>query len=455
MRLSFPPFSPRIAAASILGVGGIVSAVVTYPGSLEDDSYVQLIEGRYGSYSNWHPAIMSWLLGISDWIQPGAGFFVLFQALLAFSALVSLFWLPKRVTWAAVAAAALFLCLPQLFMFQATVWKDALFADASLAGFVCLAHAATRWQTRRLRIVLIGGVALLLALAVLARQNGFIILPCAVVALGMVAAVREKQWQSGIVYGAALLIASAVIVLVAHALLELRSDGSPSRTEQIKILQMYDITGMVKARPGLELPILEKSAPTLARIIRTDGVRLFSPMKNDTLELDKALVNALDATPAPVLGRQWRSLIARHPGTYLTVRAELFRWVFSAPDVSQCHPYHVGNEGDPDDLKELGMRPRIDRRDRVLFDYGKAFIGTPVFAHPVYAFIALGALVFLLRRRRPADFAMAGLLAAALLFSLSFFVISIACDYRYLFLLDLSALAAALYVLADPTKKGA
>jgi hypothetical protein len=35
-------------------------------------------------------------------------------------------------------------------------------------------------------------------------------------------------------------------------------------------------------------------------------------------------------------------------------------------------------------------------------------------------------------------------------------VISIACDYRYLYVLDLSAIAAALYLLADwSTKKGA
>ena len=74
-----------------------------------------------------------------------------------------------------------------------------------------------------------------------------------------------------------------------------------------------------------------------------------------------------------------------------------------------------------------------------------------MFAHPVYAAVVLLALVALLRRRRPQDLAMAGLLAAALVFSLSFFVISIACDYRYLYVLDLSAIAAALYLLADPT----
>ena len=452
MRLSLPPLSPRIAAASIIGLGALISAVVTFPGSMEDDSYVQLLEGRYGSYGNWHPAIMSWLLGISDAISPGAGAFVLFQELLAFGALISLMWLPRRVFWAAVAAAAVTVCLPQFFIFHAIVWKDALFADAALAGFVCLAHAAARWQTPRLRFAMIGGATIFLALAVLARQNGFVILPCAVVALGIIATLQERDWRTGIAYAAALLFASVAIVLLASAALSLRSDGSPSRTEQIKILQMYDITGMVKADPGMGLPILEKSAPNFARLIRRDGVRLFSPIKNDTLEYDAALVAALDHTPASVLGKQWRSLILHRPGAYLALRAKLFRWVFSPPDVALCHPYHVGNEGDAEDLKDLGMSTRMDRRDVALREYGKTFIGTPVFAHPTYALIAIAALVFLLRRRRPEDWAIAGLLAAALLFSLSFFVISIACDYRYLFLLDLSALAASIYVLADPAR---
>lgn len=276
MRRFLPPLSPRIAAASIIGAGGLLSAVVTYPGSLEDNSYVQLLEGRYGSYGNWHPAIMSWMLGISDAIGPGAGAFVLFQELLAFGALISLFWLPRRVSWAAVAAAAVIVCLPQFFMFQAIVWKDALFADAALAGFVCLAHAATRWQRPRFRFAMIGGAAVFLSLAVLARQNGFVILPCAIAALGIIAAMREEEWRTGVAYGAALLFGSVAIVLLAGAALSLRSDGSPSRTEQIKILQMYDITGMVKADPGMELPVLEKSAPNFARLIRSDGVRLFS-----------------------------------------------------------------------------------------------------------------------------------------------------------------------------------
>ena len=54
-------------------------------------------------------------------------------------------------------------------------------------------------------------------------------------------------------------------------------------------------------------------------------------------------------------------------------------------------------------------------------------------------------LTFLIRRGETADIAIAGLLTGALLFSASFAVVSIACDYRYLVFLDFAVLAAALH----------
>jgi hypothetical protein len=359
------------------------------------------------------------------------------------------------VSWAAVAAAAVVVGLPQLLLYQAIVWKDVLFADASLAGFVCLAHAAARWNMKRFRFAAVGGAVSFVALATLARQNGAIVLLCAALTLGAIAAATERRRRTAIVYGAAFLVTGAVLVFAINAALQVRSDGSPGTSAQVKLLQFYDTVGMVKSQPGLTLAVLDKQSPALAKAIRGDGVRLFTPERNDTLASSAPLVTALDATPAPVLTRQWLELVRSHPGAYLALRAELFRWVFAAPDALPCHPYDVGEDGDPADMAALGMRPRYDRRDAMLNAYGKAFVGTPIFSHPAFGFPALLALALLLRRRRPADLAMAGLLAATGLFTLSFFVISIACDYRYLYALDLSAIAAALYLLSDwPTKKG-
>ena len=67
--------------------------------------------------------------------------------------------------------------------------------------------------------------------------------------------------------------------------------------------------------------------------------------------------------------------------------------------------------------------------------------------------LALGLLIFYLRRRGTADIAMAGMLAGALAFAASFFFVSVACDYRYLYPLDLAAMLALFHVFAAPPSK--
>jgi hypothetical protein len=54
--------------------------------------------------------------------------------------------------------------------------------------------------------------------------------------------------------------------------------------------------------------------------------------------------------------------------------------------------------------------------------------------------------VLLVRRGRPGDAAMAAMLASALAFTACFVIISFACDYRYLYALDLSVMVAVLHL---------
>jgi hypothetical protein len=446
---------PRVIATAVLAGGALVTAAVNYPGSLSYDSFVQLLEGRSASYGGWHPPVMSWLLGLFDAVVPGAGLFMLFDTALAFGALLSILWLRPKAGWGAVAAAVVIACLPQLFLYQGIIWKDVLFADACLAGFVCLAWAAARWNRTRLRFTMLAAGALFLALATLARQNGAVVVPCAAAALGAIAFACEKQWRHAAAYAAGGLALVTLLVLAGHAALQTRVDEDAAGTAgQFKLLALYDLVGMTKTDPTLSLPVLDKSAPELAARIRGNGVRLFTPARNDTLVASQQLQDVFADTDNGVVMAQWREAALDHPGLYLGLRARLFGWVFATPNLVQCYAYHVGAEGDPLDLKTLGMRPRFDARDRWLQDFGDFFVGTPAFSHVFYAALALAALVLLLRRREPADLAMAGLLGAALLFTLTFFVISIACDYRYLYALDLSAIAATLYLTAG-TKKGA
>ncbi len=447
-------FSPTAAiSAAIVLAGFVFSLAVNWPGHLSYDSVIQLLEGRSGAYADWHPPVMSWLLGVGDALVPGTALFVVFDALLAFSAFLLLLLLRPRPSRWAVPVALVCVLMPQLLLYPAIVWKDVLFACAGVTGFACLALAAGRWANAPLRFALIAGAIVLLVLAALARQNGLIVLLSGLVALAWIAAQNaadRRPLRDAARYGGGALIAAIAVMGSAYAGLSTHFVGTSGPTRQIQLLQEYDIIGAVAADPGLSLPVLEKSDPVLEKLIRTIGVRVYSPERNDTLTNSHVLTAALNDADGATIGAQWRELVAGHPWLYLRVRAEVFRWVFLTPDLRVCLPYLVGISGPAPEMRELGLAPRWDDRDDALDAYAGAFVGTPILSHAAFALLAALLLAFLLRRRQPPDIAVAFLLIGAIGFALSFFAISIACDYRYLYFLDLSALVATFYVSLEP-----
>ena len=439
---------PRAVAAAIMLVGFVAMLAVNFPGHLEFDSIRQLLEGRSRVYSNWHPPIMSWLLGIADAMEPGAAPFFIFDAALAFGSIMSLLWLSPRPSWGSVVAAALVVALPQLFLFQAIVWKDMLFADACLAGFVCLAHAAVHWNSRNWRLVLLFCAAVFLALAILTRQSGAVILPCAAIAVGMIAG-RVSTWRRGLLHGAGFLLACGALTLGVNAALQMRASRALGPIEQIEDLQLYDIAGMLKRQPDLKLPILEREAPAMAARLYEKGAALYTPIQHDHLT-DDSVIHGLIIASVSAVAQQWRAVVLAHPATYLAVRAEDFSWLFFSLHPDECLIYEVGVSGTAADLEAARLQRRYDARDEWLDEhYAKPLVATPVLSHPAFAAAGLFSLFFVLRRRRPADIAMAGLLMATFLYALSFFFISIACQYRYLYAIDLSAIAALFYLAMD------
>jgi hypothetical protein len=183
-------------------------------------------------------------------------------------------------------------------------------------------------------------------------------------------------------------------------------------------------------------------------VLRTQGAALYSPLHNDPFAADDQVNDAISNAPDGVIGQAWRGLVLDHPLLYLRTRLAVFRQVLLTPDPFNCHFSPVGIDGPPQVLKALGLAARIRPRDQALADYARLFFATPVFSHLAWGVLALVLMIVLLRRRGDADLAVAGLLAAALLFTITFVIISIACDYRYLVFLDFSAMAGALYVSA-------
>lgn len=438
------PRAARLCTLLVIVAAWAACLALNWPGHFTWDSVLQLAEGRRGLYSGQHPPVMSWLLGLADAARPGAAAFVVLQATLVFGALAGFVTL-GRGSWLAVALAAAVAAFPQLILYPAIVWKDVLFAGSACAGFACLAWAGAAWDRRGWRWTLLGAAATLLGLATLARQNGAVVLPFAAGAVWWIAARREDA-RRALAPGAAFPVAAAVLVLAASAALDARVTGSGGVAEQWEHLQTYDLVGAAARDPAIRLGVLEARAPKLETLLRDDGVPVYSPSRIDTLS--DPIFTETDGHPALVqpLAEQWRALIVGHPLLYLRQRAAAFGWVLLTPKPSECVMVETGVDGDPDDLAGAGLKERETPRDRAMGDYAEAFSGTPAFSHALYGVAAIVCLVLLLRRRRDADIAVAAMLGGALAFAASFAVISIACDYRYLYFLDLAAMAAALYL---------
>ena len=441
----------RRVTAWLLVAGFVVCAAINLPGHLSYNSIMQLNEGRRGFYANWHPPMMSWLLGVFDGVWRGTALFTLFDMALFFGSLGALVWLKPGGTKAAIAVFVAMFFTPQVLLYEGIVWKDVLFADLSIAGFVALAVAGETWARARLRFGLLFAAFLLLSVATLVRQNGGVVLPAGVVALAWIAWQKSsaQKIRAAFLYGVSALAGAAVAVIAMHAALALRIPGDPSPAVGFRLLQFYDLIGAIKTKPSLELPYFEDDDTDLEHLMRTDGVKLYTPERNDTLAQSQALQRAYFQSPDETIPEEWHRLVTAHTGLYLRVRAEVFRWIVLTPDLAACRPVYSGIDGPANIMAKLGLKKRFDMRDAALDFYAKRFMGTPIFSHAFFLVLALAVLAFLFARRTASDIAMAFMLLSTLAFTLSFFVISIACDYRYLYFLDLATLTAVFHLSLD------
>jgi hypothetical protein len=432
--------TPRRLATLILLAGFAAMLALNAPGQLSYDSVAQLADGRSGAYNSWHPPLMAFALGLFDRLVPGTLLFLVFQGALMLAALLALLWLKPR-NWTAPLVALGIVLTPQWLLYQGEIWKDMLFADAAIAGFAALAVAAARGLSRPWLV----GSALLLTVAACTRQNGLVLLPVAAVTLGLIA---RRQGLKGWLYGAGFLFAALGLGAAVTLALAARGDHGDGASAQLRLGQSYDLAGAFSRQPGLALP-LSRTAPALDRLLRSRGAALYTPHHNDPMAADPAIGRAISGAPRGAIAQSWRTLVLEHPALYLQTRLAVFAALVRTPDAFACHFAPVGVDGAPQLMTALGLTPGIRPQDKMLAQYAQAFFATPVYSHLFWAALALVLMVVLLRRREPADLAVAGLLAGALLFALTFVIIAIACDFRYLAFLDLSAMAAALYSVSS------
>jgi hypothetical protein len=439
---------PAARAFRLVMAGGLLLVLAAnLPGQMSLDSVVALVEARTGIRQTWAPAVSSWLLKLFDHVLAGTGLYVTASASLLFLSLMSLVGLRGRSSWWAVLLGVAAIATPQLLIYQGIVWRDVLFANLSVAGFIMLAHAAKGWRGR-VPYLPLAGALVCLALATLVRQNGLLLLVAGAIVVGWSA--RGKR-GARLAWGLGFLIAAGALAFGINHLAQPAQVPEKLRLNSAAlILQHYDVVGAKAHSPSLKMGAIGAADPAARDLLESQAASQYSPSRVDTLDLDEAYRKALWRVPDKAMNAQWIDVLTHHPGAYLLHRADVFRWTLLTPDLMKCLPVQVGVEGPPDMLKTLNVQAGQDNQDRALNAYATRFYPTPVYSHLTWALVAVAMIGLLLRRRDPADWAIIGLLGGTLAFVASFAVISVACDYRYLYLLDLAAMVSLIYVALDP-----
>jgi hypothetical protein len=447
---------PANAFRAVIGGGLLLMLAANMPGQLSYDSIVELHEGHHHIRETWAPAFYSAVLAAADAIVPGTGLYLVGSALLLCSALLALRRLRPGTSWAGPIVALPLMLLPGILLTQGDIWKDVLFANLTIAAFVVQAHVAKVWPGTtpgrgRPWLALIG-IVVMLAAAGQARQNGLIAAVAAALAMAWI--VRAGGWRAMLGWAAGGLV---LVVLLSHLIgvwsLPRSAPQGEGRDKGLMVLQRYDLVGAMAHDPKLRLDDIRAADPQAEAMIRTRGVPLYSPERVDYMSQDPAVGAMLTRLPRGAVAKQWTQLLLRHPVPYLAHRWDAFVWVLATPDIDSCLPVYVGVDGPLDLVKDLRMVEGVTPPAQFLYNYASHFLDTPACNHVTYLVAALAVMVLLLMRREGPDIAMAALMLAALGFTASFFVISIACDYRYLYLLDLAAITGLIYLALDPPLK--
>lgn len=442
----------REAAWLVVAAGYILMLWQNLPGHLSVDSVIELHEGRFHVRETWGPAIFPFILGVFDRISPGTALYLIVSTLLLYGGWAALPALRRRASWWFVPVAAAAMLTPNILIYQGIVWHDVLFADTAAMGFILLAFAARDWEGARPPWLRLGAAVLSLSVAALVRQNGLVVLPIAALSLAWTA--RTGGWRRAAAWGLGwLAVAAATTAVLSVTALPQGPGFEKANAQGFRVLEVYDLMGGLARDPNLDLSHIERATPDIAAAMRQEARLYYSPQRIDFID-DAPHLGHLPMVPAKALQADWLHMVLHRPDLYWPMRLQVFRWTFATPVIDRCLPVYLGIDGPPKQMAALHLTRTWSDRDTGLYNYATWFYDTPVLSHVTYAALAVLLIVVLALRRDPADGPMAALLIGALAFAASYFPISLACDYRYMYFLDVAALTGLLYFAADPRLRG-
>ena len=413
MRVWPKPKRTPLLIAAMTAAGFALTLYVFYPGIMTFDALYVYKDMAKGFYGDWQSPVMIVLWSLIDPIAPGsASMFLLIATFywLAFGLLA--LTMARHSVWPALAL--LLAVSPPAFVFVGIIWRDVLFANTWLLAAALSFAAANR--DSKLRVPAQAMALGLLALGVLLRPNALAAAP--ILAAYILWPTRFSWKRAAILYAPAALGLFGLVQVVYYNVL------GATRQQPLHPIMVFDLGGIshfatTNVFPGSwtadETALITHGCyqPTAWDIYWTQEPCQFV-MKY--LEREKLFAS-------PALTDAWKHAIVSHPTAYLQHRAA-FMWNFLMGTNLTMWTL------DLDDTSKIifADNPRLMAL-KMLHD---ALKPTPLFRAGSWLLICIAVCAFAWRARNTPSGAFAiGVCGSAAVYTLTFFAVGVASDFRY------------------------
>ena len=415
---------------AILIAGWLVFLLGAYPGYMTTAAVDQLIDSRYGAFTDWHSPVMTEVWRIVGVVVSGpAGMLIVQSGLVLFGAYAIL---RRAVTARAAAiASACLLVFPPIMAGTAVVSQD-----GQLAGFLIASAAGITSPRRSIRLVGLG-----LAVLACGMRDGAAVAAMPIVVLGFVWSDGQRAWLRYGIAGVAWLAIAAAAAGLTLALVDNETRRPEAR------LATYDVVGVLAFADPIDdadvramLPGVPLTAETgLQRRARAvhgkpdqyaNGPdRLFEPRSGPA------------ETAAIIAGRH--RLVRAYPKPYAASRWYQFARVLGLAGANTSVVYTTII---PPSLRDPALHAAQRSAVQRLVSWPMRVLSGTVVFEP-YVYLAIAILVFPIAVRRRQRGACA-LLASGVAYELSWFVSAPDAEFRYShWLIACTALAVTLLVI--------
>ncbi len=414
------------------------------PGQMSTDSIVQLYEGRTHETISFNPALMAVLLGALDLLgNAPIGFVLLSQGLFSWAIWLAFGGRLSRGRWWQFLFALVFVCNPVILAYTGIVWKDVLFAHAAIVAFLLVSN----WKDQRIKpsALQMGLVLALMTLVVGVRQQGLLFV---VVLASWLAIVVSRKRLHVTLWAVTLIVAPLLLnKLITETVQKPLNDPLAGSVVGFKILMQYDLVGIVAS--GGVLPVRDATSnegKALVELYRQ--VPLYSAYRVDTLVNPSPNFWSLPISNTTTL---WYEGLERNPAAYINHRWHQAQTFLGLKDVRQCAPVFAGIGGpvqhplvQQELTSILGLQPGMNHSSQFVIETMWDLAKTPLLMHWAYLlFLLFTAVVFLLQKR----YVLLSLVGCCFVYFGSYFVLGIACDFRYGYVLTASASVLAVAAL--------